>query len=61
VKDGRTFRESFGYVELYKDGKFQKIKYFRDRQQRKLIMDAMRKEIKHLTGNFALHIKLDEL
>lgn len=61
MKYGRTFRESIGYVELYKDGKFQKIKHFRDRQQRKIIMDAMRKEIKHLFGDFAFHIKLDNL
>jgi hypothetical protein len=58
---GRKVIETKGYVELYKDGKFQKLKYFSDRYQRRIIMDAMTKEVKHLFGDFAFHIKLDNL
>ena len=58
---GRKVIKTKGYVELYKDGKFQKLKYFSDRYQRRIIMDAMKKEVKHLFGDFAFHIKLDNV
>jgi len=61
INYGRTIVQSKGFVELYKDGKFQKLKYFCDRYQRKIVMDAMRKEVKNLYGDFSFIIKLDEL
>ena len=61
IKFGRKGKDAKGYIELYKDGKFQKLKYFCDKYQRRIAMDAMRKELKHLYGDFAFHIKLDEL
>ena len=60
MKYGCNGRDAKGFVELYRDGKFQKLKYFTSKYQRRLIMDAMTKEVKNLFGNFALHIKLDD-
>ena len=60
MKYGKFSKEAKGFVELYKDGKFQKLKYFTSKYQRRIIMDAMTKEVKNLFGDFALHIKLDD-
>ena len=60
INHGRPGKEAKGFVELYKDGKFQKLKYFSNKYQRRLIMDAMTKEVKHLFGDFAIHIKLED-
>lgn len=60
MKYGRPGKEAKGYVELYKDDKFQKLKYFSNKYQRRIIMDAMTKEVKNLFGDFAFHIKLDD-
>jgi hypothetical protein len=59
-KYGTNSHEAKGFLELYKDGNFQKIKFFHRKRHRREIMDAWRKEIRNLHGVFHFIIKLDE-
>ena len=60
MKYGCSGRDAKGYIELYKDGKFQKNKFFHQKSHRREIMETWRKEIRHLHGDFHFIIKLND-